>query len=69
MTESNTSDTLRQVRSAEVQTMSRDEKTQYLRAKGWRRVQGNRWQSGNGIAASFGAAVTTQLLADLDGSP
>jgi hypothetical protein len=64
-----TSDTLRQVRSAKVQTMSRDQKVQYLRAKGWRRLQGNRWQSRNGIAASFGAAVTTQLLADLERSP
>jgi len=64
-----TSDTLRQVRSAQVQTMSRDQKVQYLRAKGLRRLQGNRWQYRNGMTASFGAAVTTQLLADLDRSP
>jgi hypothetical protein len=63
-----TSDTLKQVRAAAVQTMSRDQKVGYLKAHGWRRADGNRWQSRNGIAASFGAAVITQLLADLEKS-
>jgi hypothetical protein len=61
-----TSDTLRQIRAAAVQTMSRDQKVQYLRANAWRRVEGNCWQSRNGVVASFAAAVQLQLLADLE---
>jgi hypothetical protein len=48
--------------------MSREKKERYLKSRGWANTVGNRWQSRDGIDASFGNAVVTQMLADL-GSP
>jgi hypothetical protein len=59
-------DTLRQVRTAEVQAMGRDQKLRWLRSRGWRSAGNNRWRSRNGMLASFGNAVHIQLMAELD---
>jgi hypothetical protein len=67
-----TDDTLRQVRSAAVQTMSKDQKAAWLRSRGWRRSKPGkqqRWHSPNGLTTTLAGAVTIQVLADLDGSP
>jgi hypothetical protein len=68
MTDGNTLDTLRQIRAAEVQTMTKYEKVAYLKSKGWRNADGNRWRNRDGLYTTFASAVTTQMLADLDGS-
>ena len=66
MTDGSVSDTLRQIKVAEVQAMRRPDKMRYLRAKGWHRV-GNHWRRrGDECPLPFAAAVATQLLADME---
>ena len=61
-----TADTLRQVRAAEVQAMTHPAKIRYLRSTGWHRV-GNHWRRRAGERAlPLAAAVTTQMLAEME---
>ena len=61
-------DALRLVHAATVAHMSKPERVQYLRSRGWRRVEGSgkQWQSRNGVTASLAGAVQLQAMADLE---
>ena len=62
-------DTIRLVHAATIAQMSRPEREQYLRSRGWRRLnpgKQQRWQSLSGITATLAGAVQLQAMADLE---
>jgi hypothetical protein len=69
MTDSSTADTLAQVRLASVAGMSKTERADYLRSRGWRMLNGckqQRWMAPNGLTATLPGDCQIQLLADLE---
>jgi hypothetical protein len=70
MTDIDTINLLRQVEVARrADHMTRTERTAYLRANRWRRINGNTWTDRGGRPFSFGAAVRQQLSRDIQASP
>jgi hypothetical protein len=64
------SDTLRWVQAARLANASKAERGDYLRSRGWRRLnsgKGQKWQAPSGITATLAGACQLQLLADQAG--
>jgi hypothetical protein len=67
MTEDNFSETLLWVDAARVAAMSNADRADYLRRRGWRRLNSGKqqkWQAPSGITATLAGAVQLQLIAD-----
>jgi hypothetical protein len=66
MTDESTDDTLAWVRAAAIQNAPKDQKIRYLYDRGWDRISNNKFQSRNGITATFANAVALQIQADME---
>jgi hypothetical protein len=70
LTDNSLDDTLKWIRGAEVQTMSKAERASYLHSRGWRKLNGGttpKWRSPDGIVATTAAACRLQAIADMEG--
>jgi hypothetical protein len=63
-----TDDTLALVRAASVASMSKDQRADYLRGRGWRRLDSRKqqkWMAPSGLTATLAGACQLQVLADM----
>jgi hypothetical protein len=63
----NLSDTLALVEAARVAHMTKAERADYLRSRGWRRLNSGKqqkWMAPSGLTATLAGAVQLQVLAD-----